>query len=78
MADEEKKKVTPPKPAKPDTDTVINIMHPGASITGMDGKKVPRGGSVVLPVAVCENLVEKGRARYLNKAEKGKAAPDDG
>ncbi len=70
-SEEQKTQSKPEKSKGRELDTVINILGSGGQMTNLNGERVPVGGSLELPVALCEKLVAAGKARYLNKAERG-------
>ncbi len=70
-SDDKSTEQKPEKKIVKTVDTVINTLGSKGNMTNMHGERVPVGGSLELPIALCEKLVAAGKARYLNKAERG-------
>jgi hypothetical protein len=51
------------------TAVVVNINRSGGTITDLNGKTVPVGGTCELPIKTCESLLAAGIARYPFRGE---------
>ena len=74
MATSEETSSTDKKPEKKkgrELVTVINILGSKGHMTNLAGERIPPGGSLELPLELCEKLVATNKARYLTKAEQG-------
>ena len=70
-SDETSTEKKPEKKKGRELDTVINTLGSKGHMTNLAGERIPHGGSLELPVELCEKLVATNKARYLTKAEQG-------
>ncbi len=71
---EETQEKKPEKKKGRELETVINTLGSRGQMTNLAGERIPFGGSLELPLDVCEKLVAAHKARYLTKAEQGKSS----